>query len=82
MAHAIPDDFRCDMNPDARDNVVTAHIQAPNLDMNQRAADDARSKKSPSLTKDLNYNVNDASIKARIHTAIISAKPFNPLQNE
>ena len=62
--------------------MVSAHIQAPNLDMNQRAADNARAKKKPSITKDLNYNVTDSGIKARVHTAIISAKPFNPLQNE
>ena len=65
-----------------RDNVVAAHVRAPNLDENQRAADNARAKKTPSLTKDLNYNVNETSVKARVHTAIISAKPFNPLQNE
>ena len=62
--------------------MVAAHVRAPNLDENQRAADNARAKKTPSLTKDLNYNVNETSVKARVHTAIISAKPFNPLQNE
>jgi hypothetical protein len=59
-----------------------SHVKGPNLDENQRAADVTRAKKHPALTKDLNYQVDDTILKPRVHTAIISAKPFNPLQNE
>ena len=42
----------------------------------------SRALQHPSLTKDLNYNVDDAILRKRVHTPIISKKPFNPLRNE
>ena len=42
----------------------------------------SRAVQHPSLTKDLNYNVDDTILRKRVHTPIISKTPFNPLRNE
>jgi len=57
-------------------------VKSPNLDENQRAGEALRTKKHPPLTNDLNYHVNDSLVKSRVHTAVLSSRPFNPLQNE
>ena len=62
--------------------MVDKHVMTPNLESNQRAADANRLKKHPPLTKDLNYHVNDSILQKRVHTPILSSKPFNPLEND
>ena len=66
-----------------KDNVLSRHIRTPNLEENQRGADEARIKKhGTGLTQNLNYHVDDSILRPRVQTPILSNKPFNSLRDE
>ncbi|MGB1598325.1 MAG: hypothetical protein ACPIOQ_36545, partial [Promethearchaeia archaeon] len=62
---------------------LSRHIRTPNLEENQRGADEARIKKhGTGLTQNLNYHADDSILRPRVQTPILSNKPFNSLRDE